>query len=328
MAGALLKATTDLMAKGLHPTAISDGFQAAHKKAMEVIDEMSKPVDLTDRDSLIQNAITSLSSKVVSHHSDLLAPMAVDSVLQIMENADSDNVDLRNIHVSKKLGGTIDESELIHGLCFVDKKASHLAGGPTRIENARIGLVQFPISAPKSDMESNIVVGNDAAMDRIIKEERQYILGIIKKIIQSGANVLLLQKSVLREAINDLALHFLAKKKIMVIKDIDREDIDFISKTIGATPVAHVDQFKADKLGSAGLVEEVSAGGSSKIVKVTGCPNDAKTVSILLRGSNQLVLDEAHRSLHDALCVVRALVKKRSLVPGGACVEMEVAHQL
>merc|ERR1711957_1029446 len=121
------------------------------------------------------------------------------------------NVDLKNIHVSKKLGGTIDESELINGLCFVDKKASHLAGGPTRIANAKIALVQFPISAPKSDMESNVVVGNDSAMDRIIKEERQYILGIIKKII-------------LREAISDLALHFLAKKKIMVIKDIDRND--------------------------------------------------------------------------------------------------------
>lgn len=90
-------------------------------------------------------------------------------------------------------------------------------------------------------MESNIVVGNDQAMDRIIKEERQYILNIIKKIIASGANVLLLQKSILREAISDLALHFLAKKKIMVIKDIERDDIDFISKTIGATPVAHVD---------------------------------------------------------------------------------------
>jgi len=328
MAGALLKATTELMAKGLHPTAISDGFQVAHTRAMEVIDEMSKKVDLNDRDSLIQNAITSLSSKVVSHHSDLLAPMAVDAVLKIIDTATADNVDLRNIHVSKKLGGTIDDSELVDGLCFVDKKASHLAGGPTRIENARIGLVQFPISAPKSDMESNVVVGNDAAMDRIIKEERQHILGIIKKIIASGANVLLLQKSVLREAISDLALHFLAKKKIMVIKDIDRDDIDFISKTINAIPVAHVDQFKADKLGTANLVEEVSAGGSSKIVKVTGCPNQGKTVSILLRGSNQLVLDEADRSLHDALCVVRALVKKRSLVPGGACVEMEVAHQL
>ena len=328
MAGALLRAVTELMQKGIHPTAISDGFQVAHKKAMEVIDEMSQPVDLFDRDSLIQNAITSLSSKVVSHHSDLLAPMAVDAVLQIIDKATATNVDLRDIRVSKKLGGTIDESELINGLCFVNKKASHLAGGPTRIENAKIALVQFPISAPKSDMESNVVVGNDQAMDRIIREERTYILGIIKKIIASGANVLLLQKSVLREAISDLALHFLAKKKIMVIKDIERDDVDFISKTINCTPVAHVDQLKPEKLGTAGLVSEESAGGSAKIVKVTGCPSGHKTVSILLRGSNQLVLDEADRSLHDALCVVRALVKKRSTVPGGACVEMEVAHQL
>lgn len=253
---------------------------------MEVIDSISKPVDLNNRESLIQNAVTSLSSKVISHHDSLLAPMAVDAVLKIIDKDTATNADLRNIHVSKKLGGTIDESELIDGLCFVDKKASHLAGGPTRIENAKIAIVQFPISAPKSDMESNIVVGNDAAMDRIIKEERQYILGIIKKIIASGANVLLLQKSVLREAINDLALHFLAKKKIMVIKDVERDDIEFISKTINATPVAHVDQLTAAKCGSAGLVEEVSAGGSAKIVKVTGCPNENKTVSILLRGSN------------------------------------------
>ena len=289
---------------------------------------MSQPVDLNNRDQLIQNAITSLSSKVVSHHSDLLAPMAVDAVLKIIDKETADNVDLRDIHVSKKLGGTVDDSELIEGLCFVDKKASHFAGGPTRIENAKIGLIQFPISAPKSDMESNVVVHDYTAMDRLLKEERKHILEIVKKIIQSGANVLLLQKSILREAVSDLALHFLAKKKIMVIKDIDRNDIDFIAKTIGATPVAHIDQFKAEKLGSAGLVEEVSAGGLQKIVKVTGCPNQGKTVSVLLRGSNQLVLDEADRSLHDALCVVRALVKKRSLVYGGACVEMEVAHQL
>ena len=328
MAGALLKACTDLLAKGIHPTAISDGFQVALRKANEVIDGMSMDVDLNNRDQLIQNAITSLSSKVVSHHSDLLAPMAVDAVLRIIDKATADNVDLNNIHVSKKLGGTIDDSELIDGLCFVDKKASHSAGGPTRIENAKIGLIQFPISAPKSDLESNVVVHDYTAMDRLLKEERKHILELVKKILATGANVLLLQKSILREAVSDLALHFLAKKKVMVIKDIDRNDIDFISKTIGATPVAHIDQFKAEKLGSAALVAEESAGGLSKIIKVTGTPNVGKTVSVLLRGSNQLVLDEADRSLHDALCVVRALVKKRSLVPGGACVEMEVAHQL
>ena len=114
----------------------------------------------------------------------------------------------------------------------------------------------------------------------------------------------------------------------MVIKDIERDQIDFISRTIKATPVAHIDHFTPDKCGTAKLVVEESAGGSSKVVKITGCPNEGQTVSVLLRGSNQLVLEEAERSLHDALCVVRALVKKRSLVPGGACVEMEVAHQL
>jgi len=162
-------------------------------------------------------------------------------------------------------------------------------------------------------------------MDRILKEERKYIVGLVKKIVATGCNVLLIQKSILRDAVNELALHFLAKKGIMVIKDIERDEVDFICKTVNAIPVPHVDQFTKDKLGSANLVEEVSAGAEKKIVKVLGCPADAKTVSILIRGSNQLVLEEAERSLHDALCVVRALVKQRSLVPGGACCEMEVS---
>lgn len=272
-----------------------------------------------------------MASKVVSHHSDLLAPIAVDSILRIIGEPNLDtviNCDLNNIHVAKKIGGTIDDSELINGLVFVDKKASHFAGGPTRIENAKIGMIQFPLSAPKTDLESNVVVHDYTAMDRLLKEEKRYILDLVKKIIATGCNVILLQKSILREAISDLALHFLAKKKIMVIKDIDRDQIDFIARTISATPVAHIDQFTKEKLGRAGLVCEESAGASEKIVKVLDCPNEGQTVSILLRGSNGLVLDEAERSLHDALCVVRALVKKRSLVYGGACVEMEVAHQL
>lgn len=235
---------------------------------------------------------------------------------------------MNNIHVSTKIGGTVDDSEKIDGLCFVDKKASHHAGGPTRVENAKIGLLQFPLSAPKTDLESNITVHDYTAMDRLLKEEKKYIVELCKKIQKSGANVLLLQKSILREAVSELALHFLAKMKVMVIKDIDREQIDFISRTIQATPVAHIDHLSPEKLGKADLVVEESAGGSQKIVKVTGCPNKGETVSVLLRGSNQLVLEEAERSLHDALCVVRALVKRKSLIPGGACVEMEVSNQL
>jgi T-complex protein 1 subunit delta len=327
MAGALLKACQELLAKGIHPSAISDGFQVALTKALEIIDGMAQPVDLNNRDQLIQNAITSLSSKVVSQHSDLLAPMAVDAVLRIIDKEHDTNVDLRDIHVSKKLGGTVDDSELIDGLVFVDKKASHFAGGPSKIKDAKIGLIQFTLSAPKTDLENNVVVHDYTAMDRILKEERKYILDLVKKISSTGCNVLLMQKSILRDAVNDLALHFLAKKNIMVIKDIDRDQIDFIAKTVMAVPVAHVDHFTAEKLGKAALVSEVDV-GEKKIVKVTGCPNENKTVSILLRGSNQLVLDEADRSLHDALCVVRALVKKRALVPGGSAVEMEVAQKL
>lgn len=316
-----------MLNKGIHPAAISDGFNIALKKAKEVIEGMGQPVDLNDRDLLIQNCVTCLSSKVVSQNSDKLAPMAVDAVLRIIEKTD-DNVDLNQIRVSMKIGGTVDDSELIDGLCFTNNKVSHFAGGPTRVEGAKIGLIQFCLSAPKTDLENSVVVHDYTAMDRILKEERKYIVNLVKKIVATGCNVLLIQKSILRDAVNDLALHFLAKKKIMVIKDIERNDVDFICKTINAVPVPHVDQFTSDKLGNAELVEEVSAGSETRMVKVTGCPAQSKTVSILVRGSNQLVLEEAERSLHDALCVVRALVKRRHLVPGGASVEMEVSQKL
>lgn len=327
MAGALLKAAQELLNKGIHAAAISDGFGVALTKAREIIDGMGTPISLDDRDILIQNAVTCLSSKVVSSNSDTLAPMAVDAVLKIIDKTDT-NVDLRNIRVSMKLGGTVDDSELIDGLCFTNNKVSHFAGGPQRIEQAKIGLIQFCLSAPKTDLENNVVVNDYTAMDRILKEERKYIVNLVKRIVATGCNVIMIQKSILRDAVNELAMHFLAKKGIMVIKDIDREEVDFICKTVNAVPIPHIDQFTNDKLGTADLVEEVSAGSDKKIIKVTGCPSQNKTVSILVRGSNQLVIEEAERSLHDALCVVRALVKKRSLVPGGAACEMEVSQKL
>lgn len=259
------------MNKGIHAAAISDGFQVALEKAKDILEDMGTPVDLDNRDILIQNCVTCLSSKVVAANSDTLAPMAVDAVLKIIDKTD-ENVDLRNIKVSMKLGGTVDDSELIDGLCFTNNKVSHFAGGPQRIENAKIGLIQFCLSAPKTDLENNVVVNDYTAMDRILKEERKYIVNLVKKIVATGCNVLMIQKSILRDAVNELALHFLAKKNIMVIKDIDREDVDFICKTVNAIPVPHIDQFTSDKLGTAGLVEEVSAGSDKKVIKVTGCP--------------------------------------------------------
>jgi T-complex protein 1 subunit delta len=287
---------------------------------------MSIPVDLADRDQLIKAASTSLNSKVISNNAQLLAPLAVDALLSIIDPRTATNCDLRDIQVVKKLGGTIDDTELVHGLIF-NQKTSHAAGGPTKIANAKIALIQFCLSAPKTDLEQNIVVSDYSQMDRILKEERKYILDMCKKISKSGANVVLIQKSILRDAVNDLSLHFLAKMKILVVKDVDREDIEFVSKTCGCMPIANIDTISPDKLGRADLVAEETT-GEGKIVRVSGVPNAGRTVTLLCKASNKLVLDESERSLHDALCVLRCLVKKRFLTPGGGAPEMQVSYQL
>lgn len=192
IAGALLKASEELLNKGIHAAAISDGFAVALNKAIEIIDGMGQKVDLNDRQVLIDNCVTCLSSKIVSANSDTLAPMAVDAVLKIIDKETDHNVDLRDIKVCMKLGGTVDDSELIDGLCFVNNKVSHFAGGPTRIDNAKIGVIQFCLSAPKTDLENNVVVNDYTAMDRILKEERKYIVGLVKKIVATGCNVLMI----------------------------------------------------------------------------------------------------------------------------------------
>merc|ERR1719191_2379575 len=305
IAGSLLNAAEILLKKGIHPTVISESFLLAARKSEEVLRSMSVPVDLADREQLIKAASTSLNSKVISNNASLLAPLAVDAMLSICDT-NSTNVDLRDIAVVKKLGGTIDDTELVKGLVFT-QKASHAGSGPTKVVNAKIGLIQFCLSAPKTDIEQNIVVSDYSQMDRILKEERKYILDMCKKIQKSGCNVLLIQKSILRDAVNELSLHFLAKMKILVVKDVEREDVEFICK--------------------AELVQEV-AQGDSKVVKVTGVPNTGKTLTILCKASNNLVLDESERSLHDALCVLRCLVKKRFLTPGGGAPEMQLSYQL
>merc|ERR1719446_49496 len=298
----------------------------AARKSEEILKEMSMPVDLGDRDELIKAATTSLNSKVISNNSTLLAPLAVDAMLKVIDPATATNVDLRDIAVVKKLGGTIDDTQLVDGLVFT-QRARHAAGGPTKVTGAKIGLIQFCLSAPKTDIEQNVTVSDYTQMDRILKEERKYILDMCKKISKAGCNVLLIQKSILRDAVNELSLHFLAKMKILVIKDIERDDIEFICKTCGCLPVANIDTFHAEKLGKAELVEEVTT-GEGKVVKVTGVPNAGKTVSLLCKASNKLVLDESERSLHDALCVLRCLVKKRFLTPGGGAPEMQLAYEL
>jgi len=325
LAGALLNACSKLLHKGIHPMQISESFQKAEEKAVEILTGMSIPVDFGDRDALIKAATTSLSSKVVSQNAPLLAPIAVDAVLSVGD-PNRGFCDLKNVKLVKKLGGTVDDTEMVPGLIFT-QKVSKAAGGPTRKEGAKIAVLQFCLSPPKTDMENSVVVSDYQAMDRILKEERAYIAGVCKAIKQSGANVILLQKSILRDAITDLGLHYLSKMKIMLVKDIERDDIEFICKTLKCVPIASQEALSSAKLGSADLVEEIQT-SDGKVVKITGVPQPSPTVTVFCRGSNELTLDENERSLHDALCVVRCMYQKRALIPGGGAGEMEVSYRL
>lgn len=325
LAGSLLGAAEKLLNKGIHPTVIADSFGRAAKKVVEYLEELSTPVDLNDRDSLLRAASTSLNSKIVSQYSSILAPIAVDSVKKLANSA-STNVDLRDIRIVKKVGGTIDDTELVDGVAL-NQNVNTAAGGPTRIEKAKIGLIQFQLSAPKPDMDNQIVVNDYRQMDKILKEERQYLLNLCKTIKKTGCNVLLIQKSILRDAVNDLSLHFLSKLKIMVVKDVERDEIEFLSKSLNCKPIADIEAFSSDKLGEADLVDEVSKNGA-RVVRITGIINMGKTVSVLCTGANSLVLEESERSLHDALCVVRCIVKKRAMIVGGGAPEIDVSRRL
>jgi len=321
--GALLEAAKQLLAHGIHPTKISDSFQRASTEALIVLDTMAIPFDLSNRDAMIKTAATSLSSKVISTHSQLMSQICVDAVLKCVD-VNATTLDLKDIQVVPKVGGTLDDTELVDGLCL-DQAAM---GTTRRMERAKIAFIQFQLSPPKTDMENQVVINDYSQMDRVLKEERQYTLNLVKAIKKSGANVLLVQKSILRDAVSDLAIHYLNKLKILVIKDVEREIVPFVCKTLGCKPVASPDHFTPESLALVDLVEEIPIGGDNNCLKFTGIQNAGKTVSLLIRASNENLLAEAERSIHDALCVLRCLVKKRSLVAGGGAVEAELALRL
>jgi len=352
LAGALLEACANLLNKGVHPAQIAGSFLAAADKACEILEHSpaSIPVDLADRDSLLNAVTTCLASKVVAENSDILAPIAVDSVLGLLTEeqlkgtpdiatgsafarAQHPVVDLRDIRIVEQVGGTVDDTELVAGLVLTKGASKTAASAVARVNDANIALLQYCLTAPKTDMDNQVVVSDYAAMDRILREERKYILNQCKAVKKAGCNVVLLQKSILRDAYNELSLHFLAKMGILVVTDIERTDVDFICRTLGCTPIAHPEQLTPDKLGHAATVQDVwMEGGSNKVVKFTGVAQNSnargRTTTVLLRGSNDLVLREASRSLHDAQCVVRSLVQQRALTAGGGAPETEVALRL
>ena len=320
LAGALLEKAEDLVTKNVHPTVVVDGFKKASEKAIEVLRQVATLIDPRDKKYLKKIATTTLASKLVSTNSSELADVVVDSVLAVAEKSgDKYKVDIDNIKVEKKSGGSIRDTKLIQGI-VLDKEVVHGAM-PKRIDNAKIALLNAPLEIEKTEFDAKININSPDQMQLFIDEENKMIKKMTDKITQSGANVVLCQKG-----IDDMAQHYLQKAGILAVRRIKESDMTKLAKATGARIVSNVTELTANDLGSANLVEERLV-ETDRWVFVEDCKNP-KAVSILVRGGSQRIVDEAERSVHDALMAVKDAVVYPKIVVGGGAPEAHVAHKI
>jgi thermosome len=320
LAGELLRRAEELVDKKLHPTMIVSGYRKAEEEAMRVIAQMAKPIQLTDKETLKKIAITSMNSKSVSDAKEHLANIAVDAVLRIAEKRGEKNyVDVDLIQVIKKQGGGALDTQLIMGV-VIDKEVVH-PGMPKRVENAKIALLDTPLEIEKTEIDAEIRITNPEQMKAFLDQETQILREMVEKLAKVGANVVICQKG-----IDDVAQHFLAKKGILAVRRAKQSDMEKLARATGARIVTNIDDLTPQDLGEAQLVEERRV-ANEKMVFVEGCKNP-RAVTILVRGSGEMVLDEIERSLNDSLNVVRNVVLDPKIVPGGGATETYLAVKL
>ena len=320
VAGELLGKAEELIDKNVHPTVIIDGYRKAAEKALEVLEEIAIPVNPLDRGFLKKVAMTSMASKIVAENREQLAEIAVDAVLHVARKVgDEYRVDLDDIMVEKKPGGSITDTRLIEGI-VLDKEVVH-PGMPKRVEKAKIALINCPLEVEKTEFDAKIHIETPEQMEAFLREEENMLREMVEKIASAGANVVICQKG-----IDDMAQHFLAKKGILAVRRAKKSDMEKLSKATGGRIVTNLDGLSSEDLGYAELVEERKV-GDDKMVFIEGCRNP-RSVAILIRGGAERVVDEAERSIHDALCVVRDVVQEPKILAGGGAPELEVAKVL
>ncbi len=319
-AGSLLTKAQDLLKKDVHSSVIVEGFQAAAEKALEILTEIAKPVKPEETDELIKVARTSMESKLISEDSPSLSKLVVDAILRIAEkHGEKYVVDLDNVKVEKKAGGSIQDSNLIKGI-VLDKEVVH-SGMPTKIQNAKIALLNCPLEIEKTEMSAEIRISDPTQMQMFIEEEQRMIKQMVEKIHKVGANVVICQKG-----IDDIAQHYLAKYGILAVRRVKESDMSKLAKASGATITTNLEDLTENDLGSSEIVQQKKV-ESDKWVFVEGCRNP-KSVSLLLRGGSQRVVDEVDRSMHDALMVVKDVIEKPAIVAGGGSVEAYLSGRI
>ncbi len=320
LTGELLEKAEKLLDKDVHPTVIVDGYKKAAEKAIEMLDKMSIPISEKDDTILRHVAMTSMYSKGIVVAKEHFADIAVKAVKQVSEKVDGKiKADIDLVKIVKKHGKGLEETELVKGI-VIDKEISH-AQMPKKIEAAKIALVNAKLEIEKTEFDAKININNPDQMHLFIEEEEKMLKDMVSQVEKTGANVLFSEKG-----IDDIALHYLAKNGIAAVKNVSSGDLEKLSKATGGRIVANVKDLTKEALGEAKLIEETKI-GDDKLIYVRDAKNP-KAVTIVIRGGTEHVVDEADRSLHDALSVVRNALEDGKIVAGGGAPEAELAKRL
>ena len=317
VAGELLKQAEGLLEQEIHPTVIASGYRDATDKAIEILKSIAVKVTTKNDDLLRKIAITAMTGKGSQSARDELAAIAVEAIKSVVD--EDGTVDTDNITVEKKVGGGITDSQLVSGV-VVDKERLH-PNMPKVVTDAKIALLNAAVEIEKTEVDAKIQITSPDQLQAFLDQEEVMIKGMVDRIVASGANVLLVQKG-----IDDLAQHFLAKAGIYTIRRVKKSDMEKLARATGARVVTSIHELSKDDLGKAGLVEERKI-GDDKMTFVEQCTNP-KSVSIILRGGTEHVVDELERAMNDALRVVGVAVEDKLLVPGGGAPEVELALKL
>ncbi|HEX7256770.1 MAG TPA: thermosome subunit beta [Nitrososphaeraceae archaeon] len=320
LAGALIEKAEDLITKDVHPTIIVDGYRKSAQKAIEILNKIAQRIDGNENNELLKIAKTSMQTKLVSKEADELAQVVVKAVLQVSDQLDSKyKVDIDDIKVEKKAGGSLRNTTLIQGI-VLDKEVVH-GGMPKRIENAKIALLNSALEIEKTEFDAKINISSPDQMKMFLEEENRMLKDMVDKIKNAGANVVICQKG-----IDDIAQHYLAKSDILTVRRVKESDMTKLARATAARIVNNIDDLIPENLGNADLVEERKV-ENDKWVFIEGCKHP-KSVTILIRGGSQRVVDEAERSIHDALMVTKDVLEKPFIVAGGGSPEAYVAGRL
>ena len=320
ISGALLQEAEGLINQEVHPTVIAEGYRMGAEKAKEILDQMSKPVSINDKALLVKMAQTSLSSKSASGSRDKLGEISYEAIKAVAEKTETGySVDLDNVQIVKKQGGDIEDSELISGI-IVDKEKVH-PGMPDTVKKAKIALLNAALEIKKPEFDTNIRIDDPSMIQKFLSQEESLLKEMVKKVKDSGANVLITQKG-----IDDLAQHYLAKEGIYAVRRVKKSDMEKLAKATGAAIASSMDELSSSDLGAAETVEQVKI-GDDYLTFVTGCKNP-KAVSILVRGGTEHVADEIERSIVDSIHVVAAAVEDGKYVSGGGSAASEIAFHI